>query len=264
MSAARWTGRTPRRATALAAVFVAAALTACAAPQTSGAVVPRAAVVDGATAGAHPPARSAPMKVLALGDSITVGFDETGTTRGGYRLGLWQRLVEHDRRSVEFVGSQHTPWGPGVVDLPHEGHGGYRIDQIRAELDRALWVYAPDVVLVHLGTNDIGQGYAVDSAPDRLAELAARVCGDLPDVDLAIAAITPMPGAQWEVDAFNARVPQTVADLRSWGCRAREVDMAEAVAPTELYDGVHPTSVGYDHMAAAWYPLLVQAYDGTF
>jgi lysophospholipase L1-like esterase len=40
--------------------------------------------------------------------------------------------------------------------------------------------------------------------------------------------------------------------------------MAEAVAPTELYDGVHPTSVGYDHMAAAWYPLLVQAYDGTF
>jgi lysophospholipase L1-like esterase len=36
------------------------------------------------------------------------------------------------------------------------------------------------------------------------------------------------------------------------------------VAPTELYDGVHPTSTGYDEMAAAWYPLLVQADDGTF
>jgi lysophospholipase L1-like esterase len=259
------TTRGTRRAAVLAGLLVAAALSACAAtPQSTGAVVPRATVTDGTAAGAHPAARSSPLKVMALGDSITVGFDESGTTRGGYRLGLWKRLVEHDGRSVEFVGSQHTPWWTGEVDLPHEGHGGYRIDQVRWGLDWALWTYAPDVVLLHLGTNDIGQHYAVDSAPDRLAELAARVCGDLPDVDLAIAAITPMPGAQWEVDAFNARLPQTVADLRSWGCRAREVDVGAAVAPTELYDGVHPTAAGYEQMAAAWYPVLVQAYDGTF
>jgi lysophospholipase L1-like esterase len=249
-----------------AAVLVAAAvLTGCtgAAPEQSvGPVVPKATITDGAAAGSHPP-RATPLRVMALGDSITVGFDETGTTRGGYRLGLWQRLVEHDGRAVEFVGSQHTPWTAGVVDLPNEGHGGYRIDQVRGLLDWALWTYTPDVVLVHLGTNDIGQGVG-DSAPDRLAELTARVCGDLPGVDIVVAAITPMPAAQWRVDAFNAQVPTIVANLRSWGCRARTVDMGAAVAPGELYDGVHPTSTGYDHMAAAWYPLLVQAYDGTF
>jgi lysophospholipase L1-like esterase len=258
-------GARSRRIAVLLAALVAGSLGACggAVPGATGAVVPRAAVTDGATAGAHPP-RTAPLRVMALGDSITAGFDETGTTRGGYRLGLWERLVEHDGRSIEFVGSQHTPWWSGTVDLPHEGHGGYRIDQIRAELDWALWEYSPDVVLVHLGTNDIGQHYAVDSAPDRLAELAARVCGDRPGVDLVLAEITPMPGAQSQVDAYNARIPTIVADLRSWGCRARTVDMESAVAPTELYDGVHPTSTGYDEMAAAWYPLLVQADDGTF
>jgi lysophospholipase L1-like esterase len=254
-----------RRVAVLVVAVVAASLGACGGgpPDATGPVVPRATVTDGATAGAHPP-RTAPLRVMALGDSITVGFDETGTTRGGYRLGLWERLVEHDGRDVEFVGSQHTPWWSGAVDLPHEGHGGYRIDQVRATLDWPLWEYAPDVVLVHLGTNDIGQHYAVDSAPDRLAELAARVCGDLPGVELVLAEITPMPGAQGEVDAFNARIPQTVQDLRSWGCRARTVDMETAVAPSELYDGVHPTAIGYEHMAAAWYPVLVQAYDGTF
>jgi lysophospholipase L1-like esterase len=258
MSTRRW-------AAVAAALATAAALSACGAavPRATGAVVPRATVTDGTPAGARPPARATPLKVMAVGDSITVGFDETGTTRGGYRLGLWQRLVEHDGRSVEFVGSQHTPWSSGAVDLPHEGHGGYRIDQVRAQLDWALWTYAPDVVLVHLGSNDIGQGYD-SGAADRLAELVARVCGDLPGVELVVAAITPMPGAQQRVDAFNAQVPTIVANLRSWGCRARQVDMGAAVAPGDLYDGVHPTAAGYDDMAAAWYPLLVQAYDGTF
>jgi lysophospholipase L1-like esterase len=256
-------GRSRRLAVLVAALAVASVGACAAEPAAPGPVVPRASVTDGAPAPARP-ARTGPLRVMALGDSITVGFDETGTTRGGYRLGLWERLVEQDGRSIEFVGSQHTPWWAGTVDLPHEGHGGFRIDQVRAELDWALWTYAPDVVLVHLGTNDIGQHYAVDSAPDRLAELAARVCGDRPGVDLVLAAITPMPGAQWQVDAYNARIPGIVADLRSWGCRARSVDMGAAVAPDELYDGVHPTAAGYERMAAAWYPLLVEADDGTF
>jgi lysophospholipase L1-like esterase len=272
MSAARSTGG-GRRAPRCAAVLVAALLAAAPLAACSDAVPPRATgpggtTGDGTTAPARPgsgdAARAAPLRVMAIGDSITVGFDETGTTRGGYRLGLWQRLVQHDGRAVEFVGSQHTPWGSGAVDLPHEGYGGHRIDQARAQLDWALWTYVPDVVLVHLGSNDIGQGHAVDAAAARLAELASRVCVDLPGVELVVASITSMPAVQHLVDAFNAHVPAIVANLRSWGCRARHLDMGAAVGPDELYDGVHPTSTGYDRMAAAWYPLVVRAYDGTF
>lgn len=236
------------------AVVLLLVLTGCGTP----APVPRAATPVASVA------RTAPLRVMALGDSITAGQDETGFARAGYRLGLWQRLVQQDGRAVEFVGSQHTPSWVGVIDLPHEGHGGYRIDQIRAQLDWALWTYVPDLVLLHLGSNDIGQSYSVESAPARLAELAARVCADRPGVLLVVASVTPIPGLQHAVDAFNAQVPGIVAALQAGGCRARHVDMGTAVRPMDLIDGVHPSSVGYDRMAAAWYPFVAQAYDGTF
>lgn len=62
---------------------------------------------------------------MPLGDSITDGFGEPG----GYRIGLWQRLS--GRHAVDFVGSASN--GPGALgDHDHEGHSGWRIDQLDA------------------------------------------------------------------------------------------------------------------------------------
>ncbi|MBS2964878.1 GDSL family lipase, partial [Actinocrinis puniceicyclus] len=66
------------------------------------------------------------VRVMPLGDSITDG----NQTPGGYRIGLWQRFVSAGYK-VDFVGSLFN--GPSTLgDHDHEGHSGWRIDQIDA------------------------------------------------------------------------------------------------------------------------------------
>jgi hypothetical protein len=63
----------------------------------------------------------------------------------------------------DFVGSTNehfagTPVYPNDdFDRDHEGHWGWRVDQILADLPGWLGSYTPDVALVHLGTNDAFQ-----------------------------------------------------------------------------------------------------------
>ncbi|KAA9372941.1 GDSL family lipase, partial [Microbispora cellulosiformans] len=89
------------------------------------------------------------VRVMPLGDSITEGTQ----VPGGYRIGLWQRLAA-GRYTVDFVGSQYN--GPGNLgDHDHEGHPGWRIDQIDANITGWLRSYTPRTVLLHIGTNDV-------------------------------------------------------------------------------------------------------------
>src|SRR5215472_7541686 len=91
------------------------------------------------------------VKVMPLGDSITDGF----VVPGGYRNGLWQRFTAAGYK-VDFVGSLSN--GPASLgDHDHEGHSGWRIDQIDANIVGWLNTQQPHTVLLHIGTNDVLQ-----------------------------------------------------------------------------------------------------------
>lgn len=202
------------------------------------------------------PERAEPLRVMAFGDSIT----RDGMPGEGYRGPLRDLLIGQDGLKIEFVGTQHN----GTSELAHEGHGGFRIDQLREVLDEALAAQAPDVVLLHAGSNDIGQGYPPWIAAQRLEELTGRVCRLRPQVDLFVGSIIPIVGLEQEVDAYNAQIPAIVARLQVAGCRAHYVDLNRVVAENELPDKVHPDPDGYGKLAAAWYPLVRKAYAGAF
>ena len=56
--------------------------------------------------------------------------------------------------------------GPAALaDRNHEGHSGWRIDEIHASIDGWLTTYQPEVVLLLIGTNDVTQDYQVSTAP---------------------------------------------------------------------------------------------------
>jgi lysophospholipase L1-like esterase len=200
-----------------------------------------AAGVALAVRGGGPPA------VMPMGDSITLGADEGGGFRDGYRVALRDRLAD-EGVAARFVGGETSE----VPDLRHEGHGGWRIDQLRAVVDEVLAAHPPDVVLLQIGTNDIGQGYDLDRAPYRLQELAARICDRRPGVELLVASVLPIAGLEPQVASFNAWVPGIVAGLQQGGCAARFVDLHAAVPVTDLFDGVHPRPAGYARMARVW------------
>ncbi|GAA2687602.1 MULTISPECIES: SGNH/GDSL hydrolase family protein [Actinosynnema] len=187
-------------------------------------------------------------RVMPLGDSITDGWN----VPGGYRVGLWRRLVA-EGYAVDFVGSGSN--GPSELgDHDHEGHPGWRIDELHARIQGWLRATTPRVVLLHIGTNDIGQDYDVPNAPARLGALLDRIQLTAPAAWVFVAKITPIedPVLEARVLAFNNALPGIVADRR----RVHLVDMHDGFVPGDLADGVHPSTAGYDKMAARWRAAL--------
>ncbi|UQU67264.1 RICIN domain-containing protein [Couchioplanes caeruleus] len=215
-----------------------------------------AAMVTAAGLAAHPGAAAAEsnggVRVMPLGDSITEGTQ----VPGGYRIGLWQRLAGAGYR-VDFVGSQYN--GPAALgDHDHEGHPGWRIDQIDANIAGWLGATNPRTVLLHIGTNDILQNYNVPGAPGRLSTLIDHITTAAPSADVFVATIIPLGNAGQESAArtFNAAVPGIVQSKVNAGRHVHLVDMHAALTAADLIDGIHPTAGGYDKMAATWYAAL--------
>jgi lysophospholipase L1-like esterase len=192
------------------------------------------------------------VRVMPLGDSITEGTQ----VPGGYRIGLWQRVSGAGYR-VDFVGSQFN--GPASLgDHDHQGHPGWRIDQIDANIVGWLRNTTPRTVLLHIGTNDILQNSNVNGAPGRLSSLVDHITATVPNADVFVATIIPLANSGQEAAArtFNATIPAMVQSKVNAGKRVHLVDMHAALTTADLIDGIHPTANGYDKMAATWYSAL--------
>jgi lysophospholipase L1-like esterase len=221
--------------------WLAAAFTA--ALSVAGAMVP---------AGAAHAESNGGVRVMPLGDSITEGTQ----VPGGYRIGLWQRMAAGGYR-VDFVGSQFN--GPSNLgDHDHEGHPGWRIDQIDANITGWLQATTPHTVLLHAGTNDILQNFNVSGAPGRLSTLIDHITNTAPSAEVFVATIIPLSNSGQESAArtFNAAVPGIVQGKVNAGKHVHLVDMHAALSTSDLIDGIHPTAGGYDKMAATWYSAL--------
>jgi hypothetical protein len=124
------------------------------------------------------------VKIMPLGDSITDGFN----VAGGYRIELWNKLVADNHR-VDFVGSMVN--GPATLgDRDHEGHSGWTIAQIDAQITGWLQTHQPRTILLHIGTNDM---YNASQAPAQLGALLDRITGLAPDTEVFVATLVPFP-----------------------------------------------------------------------
>jgi len=185
-------------------------------------------------------------RVMPLGDSIT-------QNDGAYRTRLWERL-QADGHTVDFVGSGSS--GPATLgDRDHEGHGGWKIADIDAQINGWLATYQPRTVLLHIGTNDVWQNDNVPQAPARLSALIDKILAGAPGADVFVAKIIPFsyPPSDALVRAYNDTIPGIVA---SKGSRVHLVDMYSAVPTADLYDGVHPNAAGMAKMGDVWYAAL--------
>lgn len=190
-----------------------------------------------------------PIRVMPLGDSITYGAGSS--TGSSYRAALWDRLVGQAGYAIDFVGSQRSG---ALPDADNEGHSGWRIDQIAANIDTWLANSLPDVVLLHIGTNDMNQDYQVGAAPQRLGALLDQILLDRPVATVLVAKIVPSSDStiQSRITAFNAALPDVVA---ARGSRAGLVDLS-TLSGADLADTLHPNDSGYAKMAVRWYAAL--------
>jgi lysophospholipase L1-like esterase len=189
------------------------------------------------------------VRVMPLGDSITDGL----TVPGGYRIDLWQKLVAGGY-TVDFVGSLAN--GPtSLGDHDHEGHSGWTIAQIDANIAGWLRTYTPRTILLHIGTNDMYGGDPA-GAPSRLSTLIDHITAQSPQTELFVSTIIPLSCCDATVRAFDAQIPGIVTSKANAGKHVHLVEMYSALTTADLADGVHPNAGGYSKMATVWYNAL--------
>ncbi|MEW2581537.1 SGNH/GDSL hydrolase family protein, partial [Streptomyces syringium] len=191
---------------------------------------------------------------MPLGDSIT--HSAGSSTQSSYRGELWNRLTTHTD-SLDFVGSLRTGKLP---DPDHEGHWGWKIGGLSDGIDSWLPAAQPNVVLLHIGTNDMHSNYQVDTAPRRLGDLIDKITSAAPDMTVLASSLVPSsdPATQKRIEKFNAAVPQLAAERQKRGLHVGYVDM-RAVTTRDLSDVLHPNDSGYTKMAEAFYNGLARA-----
>lgn len=236
-----------------AATFV-VAIEAEAGQRSGGAVtVSDAGASSGTSVKFAPASTPKTIRLMPLGDSITLG------SSGGYRTLLWKKMFQQDGKKVDFVGSL-TDGPSDLGDRNHEGHSGWRIDQIRGQIDGWSNSYKPELVLLHIGTNDINQNYNLSGAPGRLQDLVNRICSNNAGVELIVASIIPISGKSSQVSSYNSAIPGIVTNAKNTGCKATYFNMNPYLTLSDIPDGVHPSVSGYNKMAEAWYPVASAAY----
>jgi lysophospholipase L1-like esterase len=267
------------------------------------------------TASQAPPAAAAgPVRVYPLGDSITYGNTYQANTPGGYR-GVLDVLLTASGITHEFVGAvadNSTPVLDAEGQGHHDGHPGYRIDQDAADLDGDAHSYydaggfwltgtgsrapiTPDVTVIHLGTNDIGQrwdagttyptgdglvnyGDATQRATfvahmtNRLQGLVDKIFTLRPNSRVVLSNVIPIGLTNVDVvtGEYATAIANLVATERAAGKRIVLADVwtpfvvatpaATTVTPGLMSpDSVHPDIAGYAVMAAVYRDAILAA-----
>jgi len=195
---------------------------------------------------------------MPLGDSITYG----SSTPGGYRYPLYVALTNAGY-NVDYVGTQTGNATNLLPKINHQGMSGWRINGNQNGLDEFMpdWfnvVADPDVILLHIGTNDFGTTNDYVNAISRLDALVTHIATNRPYAHIIVTSLLPRgePYNTWITTYFNPYVPGRVAAQQALGHKVHYLDMASYLTTSDLFDGLHPNATGYAKMAAAWLPAI--------
>ncbi len=197
--------------------------------------------------------QKATLRLMPIGDSITSGYKSS--TNNGYRGPLWSALINQGD-ALDMVGSIRD----GVMfDPDHEGHSGYRIDQVASLLNGALSTYQPNLVTLHIGSNDMNQNYQVSTAPNRLTSMIDQILAAAPSATILVAQLICNSDAavQSRINAYNSQIPGIVWARANAGKHVYMVSMS-SLNTGDLEDGLHPNDTGYQKMANAWGAAIQQ------
>lgn len=242
-------------------------------------------------------AAAAPIRIMPMGDSITAG----GGPEHSYRAPL-QAHLDAAGVSYDFVGSYGNIVPPGgepiwswpdesqssysgPFDKDFEGHGGfqagqplsvvgYRDHMLAQMVPTDIPQFQPDVVLLHIGTNDYLGGWTIhgpwhgpNGEWDQREAYAARNVIDLID---AIHQIRPQtwivvsaigrPGINNILDGLavvSNLVQAAVLERASAGRNVSYLANTYAdITAADLADAVHPNQIGNAKMARTWFEAL--------
>ncbi|PNP41723.1 hypothetical protein TGAMA5MH_06316 [Trichoderma gamsii] len=202
------------------------------------------------------------LRILCVGDSITVGFlsDKNGGDGNGYRLELRNDL---SRDKVDFAGTETSDGS--MSDGYFAAWSGRTIKYIADHVGPSL-EQRPNIILLHAGTNDMNPNSAISTegndpqgAANRLGDLVDQMAAHCPDAIILVAMIvnTCDPNQSQRTKEYQALVPGVVRQRRDLGLHVIAIDFTSF--PTSLLqDCIHPTNDGYKKFGDYWYDFITQ------
>jgi lysophospholipase L1-like esterase len=175
---------------------------------------------------------------------------------------LWLELTR-DGFIVDFVGSMTGTGGESTgsqeFDSDHEGHPGWRADEVADNIEDWARSVQPDVVLVHLGTNDLAQGQPASDVIQDLTTIVDRLRVVNPHVRILLAQIIPMRAdGPPDVLELNKAISALATSARTVASPVESVDHFTGFDQTGMtWDGIHPNQEGNRRMAEIWHGALL-------
>ncbi|MBF0433280.1 MAG: hypothetical protein HQK83_18520 [Fibrobacteria bacterium] len=202
-----------------------------------------------------------PLRIMPLGNSITEGYGSTNS---------WRRYLDGSLRNrgvmFDFVGSMsrhaNNTQAPSTwdYDLNHEGHWGKTVDWLLPLLGDYARNTNPDLVLLHMGTNDLRSGN--DPIADKVAQTVKELGQAIdtlrqvnPNVKIALAKIIPMntDDPLSEVQALNVAIGALAAEKTTGQSPIVLVDQyTNFIIKDDLVDQFHTNDPGAVKMAGKW------------
>jgi lysophospholipase L1-like esterase len=201
-------------------------------------------------------AEPAPVRIMAVGDSITQGGGKTFAT---YRIPLADKLKAAGLR-CEFVGSRPTEGSPSP--LWHEGYGGKNAEYLASILEAKLKAHPADVVMLQAGHNHFVEEKPVAGIVAAHRDMVATARKLNPRVVVFIAQVIPsgkLPKYAY-IPELNAALAGLVKELHRPEQPVYLVDLATGFDPAKdtIADLVHPNAAGAEKIAQRWNEALAK------
>ena len=173
------------------------------------------------------------------------------------------------RHAIEFIGSSSIRrWTNAPAQFPghtifNRGFGGSHLGDSVAFVERIVIPYAPKIVVLYAGDNDLAAGKSPEQVFADFKDFAQKVHAALPATRIIFISIKPCPAREKilvQVEAANQLIQRFIRKDR----RLIYVDIfqpsltKEGRTRPELYiqDGLHPNDAGYDLWAGILKPVL--------
>lgn len=230
------------------------------------------AVIGGLVVASPAAAAVLTYKIMPLGDSITRGVGQDGCSDSNPAgCKAWRvRLSNHldsaavgtgngtDTWDYDYVGSMTAQPSAGYN---HEGHGGWTIQQIYAQIDTWQATYAPDIILLHIGTNNITAGETAATVQSRLETLLNKIRTNQSNVRVFVSRIIPVNHIWATTDeetrnvAYANAVGAAITNVGGATNKFYPVDVRD-IGQDGMYDWHHPNEMGYIKIAYKYYEAM--------
>lgn len=216
---------------------------------------------------AAPAAETQPLHIICIGDSITQG-GKAGRPEYTYRWPLAAMLKDAGVK-FDFIGSrckglnEEAKW-PDVrgeaFDADHEGYYGSKTAAVRDNLRETLpAIPAPDIALIHLGTNDQKAMDFTKAVVKPLKDIIGLLRKKNPNVVVLVGHLNLNDGSALQirplVEAMAAEMSTKKSPVVAVHHYNGWIEKPDAKG-ADTFDWVHPNPRGQRKMAKAWFEAM--------